>query len=49
VGNGDRVRQTVDWDTVLGVIALAGRREAVFSDYKHVRAVEAQLRIDPVA
>lgn len=47
LGNGDHVRQTVDWDTVLGVVALAGDRDAVFADYRRVREVESGLRIDP--
>ncbi|HEY3997441.1 MAG TPA: ATP-grasp domain-containing protein, partial [Candidatus Xenobia bacterium] len=47
LGNGDHVQQTVDWDTVLGVVALAGDRDAVFSDYQRVREVESRLRIEP--
>ncbi|MBX9768822.1 MAG: ATP-grasp domain-containing protein, partial [Bdellovibrionales bacterium] len=41
--NGDFVRQTVDFDTTLGIIALAGDRNDVFDDYKRVRDVETQL------
>ncbi|MDB5101352.1 MAG: hypothetical protein JWM80_5773 [Cyanobacteria bacterium RYN_339] len=46
--NGDAVRQTVDYHTMMGIVALAGEREAVFADYKRIREAEAQLRIDPV-
>jgi len=30
----DRVPQTVDYLTSIGIIALAGDREAIFVDYK---------------
>jgi len=43
--NGDPVPRTIDVDTTLGVIALAGERHAVFADYLKVRQVEAQLII----
>jgi hypothetical protein len=46
--NGDLVPRTVDFETMLGVVALAGDREAVFADYKRVREVEAHLRIEPI-
>ncbi|MHB2017155.1 MAG: ATP-grasp domain-containing protein [Candidatus Xenobia bacterium] len=49
LGNGDQVQQTVDWETVLGVVALAGERDAVFSDYQRVRVVESRLRIESVS
>jgi biotin carboxylase len=48
VGNGDHVLRTVDFDTTLGIVGLAGDRDAVFADYQRVRDVEALLRIDPV-
>ncbi|HEY9720612.1 MAG TPA: ATP-grasp domain-containing protein [Oscillatoriaceae cyanobacterium] len=48
LGNGDRVLQTVDFDTTLGIVGLAGEREAVFADYQRVREVEARLRIEPL-
>ncbi|MNR87453.1 hypothetical protein D3C86_352790 [compost metagenome] len=47
LSNGDHVQRTVDFDTALGIVALAGDRDAVFSDYLRVREVEEQLRIDP--
>ncbi len=46
LSNGDHVRRTVNFDTVLGIVALAGDRKSVFRDYNHVRAVEAKLIID---
>ncbi|MBV9844006.1 MAG: ATP-grasp domain-containing protein [Kutzneria sp.] len=45
-GNGDLVPRTVDYDTALGIIALAGPREAVFADYAKVRAVEKLLILE---
>jgi hypothetical protein len=47
LGNGDHILQTVDFDTTLGIIGLAGERDAVFADYRRVREVEARLRIEP--
>ncbi len=47
-GNGVRVPRTIDTLTSLGIIALAGEREAVFADYARVREAEARLRIEPV-
>lgn len=44
--NGDQVSRTVDVDTTLGVIALAGERSAVFADYVKVRQIEAELVIN---
>jgi hypothetical protein len=49
LGNGDHIHRTVDFDTTLGIIGLAGEREAVFADYQRVREVEARLRIEPIA
>jgi biotin carboxylase len=46
-GNGDRVPRTVDFDTTLGIVALAGNRDAVFADYHRVRQAEARLVIVP--
>ena len=43
---GDHVPQSVDWDTVLGVVALAGERSAVFADLARVRDIESRLRFD---
>jgi hypothetical protein len=44
-GNDDPVPRTVEFDTTLGIVALAGDRDAVFADYARVREVEAQLII----
>ena len=44
--NGAHVKRTVDFDSTLGIIALAGPRDAVFADYAQIRAAEAQLQID---
>jgi biotin carboxylase len=46
--NGDHVLRTVDYDTTFGIAALAGERDAVFTDYQRVREVEARLLIDPL-
>ena len=48
-GNGARVPRTIDTLTSLGIIGLAGERDAVFADYARIRALEAQLRIEPIA
>jgi biotin carboxylase len=45
--NGDRVRRTVDFLSAIGIVALAGERDAVFADYARVRKVEARLTIEP--
>jgi biotin carboxylase len=45
VKNGDYVPQTVDYLTAIGIIALAGDREAIFRDYKKIRAMETSLVI----
>lgn len=41
--NGDRVAQTVDYLTSIGIIALAGDRESIFIDYKKIRYMESKL------
>ncbi len=41
--NGDEVPQTVDYLTSIGIIALAGNRQLVMSDYKRIRAMESEL------
>lgn len=43
VKNGDRVPQTIDYLTSIGIIALAGDRDAIFADYKTIRAMESKL------
>lgn len=46
VKNGEYVRQTVDYLTAIGIIALSGDRESIFCDYKKIRAMESQLQFD---
>ncbi|MBS1953368.1 MAG: ATP-grasp domain-containing protein [Cyanobacteria bacterium SZAS-4] len=41
--NGDEVPQTVDYLTSIGIIALAGNRQSVMSDYERIRAMESEL------
>lgn len=43
IKNGDRVPQTIDYLTSIGIIALAGDRDSIFTDYKKIRAMESQL------
>ena len=43
IKNGDHVPQTVDYLTSIGIIALAGDRDTIFSDYKKIRAMESRL------
>ena len=43
--NGDLVPQTVDYLTSIGIIALAGDRESILSDYKKIRNMESKLVI----
>jgi biotin carboxylase len=43
--NGDVVPQTIDYLTSLGIIALAGDRKAIFSDYQKIRHMESELMI----
>jgi hypothetical protein len=45
IKNGDRVPQTVDYLTSIGIIALAGDRESIFLDYKKIRDMESELII----
>ncbi len=47
IKNGDRVPQTVDYLTAIGIIALSGDREAIFSDYKRIREMESKLVFIP--
>lgn len=46
-GNGVRVPRTIDTLTSLGIVGLAGEREAVFADYRRIRELEALLEIEP--
>lgn len=41
--NGDIVPHTVDYLTSIGIIALSGDRDKVFSDYERIRVMEAKL------
>jgi biotin carboxylase len=43
IKNGDRVPRTIDYLTSIGMIALAGDREAIFEDYKRIRELESKL------
>jgi biotin carboxylase len=45
VKNGQKLPQTVDYLTAIGIIALGGDREAIFRDYERIRAMEAELVI----
>lgn len=45
IKNGARVRQTVDYLTSIGIIALAGDRDSIFVDYKKIRVMESKLVI----
>lgn len=47
--NGRPVRQTVDYLTAIGIIALTGERADIFADYHKIRAMESRLVIEPVA
>jgi len=44
--NGDTLAQTVDYITSIGIVALSGEREAIFSDYKKIREMEKKLIIE---
>ncbi|MCE3044467.1 ATP-grasp domain-containing protein [Legionella sp. 16cNR16C] len=46
--NGDRVPHTVDYLSSIGIIALAGERQMIFSDYKKIRSMEAELVVSPL-
>ncbi|MDR3612239.1 MAG: ATP-grasp domain-containing protein [Candidatus Obscuribacterales bacterium] len=43
--NGEMVPQTVDYLTSIGIIALAGNRQLVLSDYEKIRTMESKLVI----
>ena len=43
--NGDKVPQTVDYLTSIGIIALAGDKKSIVADYKKIRNMEAELII----
>jgi biotin carboxylase len=47
IKNGDRVPRTEDYLTSIGIIALAGDREAIFADYRKIRAMESKLVFTP--
>lgn len=47
IKTGDQVPQTIDYLTAIGIIALAGDREAIFRDYHKIRAMESRLIINP--
>ncbi len=47
VKNGDRVPQTIDYLTAIGIIALAGDRKSIFLDYEKIRALESKLVFTP--
>lgn len=47
IENGDTVLRTEDYLTSIGIVALSGNRDKVFSDYTRVREIESQLRIEP--
>ncbi|MEO5968983.1 MAG: ATP-grasp domain-containing protein [Bdellovibrionia bacterium] len=46
IKNSDRVSQTVDYLTSIGIVALAGDRESIFLDYKKIRNMESKLVIN---
>src|SRR3990167_3997477 len=46
--NGDRVPQTVDYLSSIGIVTLAGDRDSIFLDYKKIREMESKLVIDKV-
>jgi biotin carboxylase len=43
--NGDKVPQTVDYLTSIGIIALSGDREQIFRDYTKIREMESRLQV----
>jgi biotin carboxylase len=43
--NGDHVPQTVDYLTSIGIVALAGNREQILSDYRAIRDMESKLLV----
>lgn len=46
VKNGDKVPQTVDYLTSIGIIALSGDLNSIYSDYEKIRKIEAELLIE---
>ena len=46
IENGDLILQTVDYITSIGIVALTGDHEAIFSDYKKIREMESKLVVD---
>jgi biotin carboxylase len=48
IRNGDRVARTEDYLTSIGIVALAGEREAIFEDYRKVRDLESKLVFTPL-
>lgn len=47
IKNGDRVPQTIDYLSSIGIIALTGDRESIFIDYKKIRNMESKLVFTP--
>lgn len=43
IKTGDRLLQTVDYLTSIGIVALAGDRQSIFSDYEKIREMESRL------
>ena len=43
IKNGDRVPQTVDYLTAIGIVGLVGDRETIFLDYIKIRSMESKL------
>lgn len=43
--NGDRLNQTVDYLSSIGIVALSGERESIFADYQKIRKMESRLVI----
>jgi hypothetical protein len=41
--NGEVVQQTVDYLTSIGVVALSGNRQSIFTDYARIREMESAL------
>ena len=43
IKNGDRVSQTEDYLTSIGIVGLSGDRESIFLDYQKIREMESKL------
>lgn len=43
--NGDAVKETVDYLSSIGIVALSGQREDVLRDYRKIREMESRLVI----